>query len=214
MKKILLIGILSFAAFLTLQQKSPETFETKDPTVCVNQQRSITGMISQDSKQLPALDSQAEWNVDFLRKKWNIREYHQIGSTEFKSPLGKTILYSFKQGNIPIVGMEIRIRVDLNGKVIEEEGTYSPIPEMKVDEKRVEEQITDLLQQTNERFQVETANPDSLVIFKRATLSEGELALSVPAKDTFRRGQILQVLMRLEDGKLLMKTQGRPEFDS
>ena len=214
MKKFFCIGILIFIVFLALQGKSLDPEENRELAACVKKESSIQDAISQKFIQSPSITSELDLSLEFVRKKWNIRDYHEIDSNVFKSPLGQTIVYSFKQGAIPILGMEIRIRMDRERRVLEEESTYSPIPELKMDEKLVEHQLTDLARQIKERFQIEEISSDSLVIFKRPALSEGELAVSTAARESFRGGQVLQVLLRLEDGKLLMKAQGRSEFGS
>jgi len=97
-------------------------------------------------------------DLQAVRAHWKVQEYHEITKAEFKSPLGKNLIYSFAQGNIPIVGMEIRLRVDLDGTIHEEENTYQPIPQISVNEKEVESQVAQLSQGQEGRFEIQEVN--------------------------------------------------------
>jgi hypothetical protein len=125
--------------------------------------------------------------------------------------MGKTLVYSFSQNGIPILGMNIRLRELPDGSLLEEENSYLPISEVPIHRALLEEQASHLKAQAG-RYQLDGLAADSLVILVREGLKEGELAFATSAVDKARPGVPTQLLIRSDDGKILSKSLGRKEF--
>ena len=144
-------------------------------------------------------------------ERWGVQRYHEIQTESFDSPLGRTLVYSFSQNGVPIIGMNIRLKERSDGALIEEENSYRPISEIPIHRNVLEEQAIHLKSQTG-RYQLEGLTAESLVILVREGLKEGELAFATSAVDKARPGVPTQLLIRSDDGKILRKSLGRKEF--
>jgi len=144
-------------------------------------------------------------------KQLKTQEYHEVQRESFDSPLGKTIVYSFSQEGIPIVGMAIRMRQESNGTLVEEENTYRPIPKIPVNRQVLEEQANQI-KETSSRYDLSSLSPESLVILIREGIDEGELAFTATSTDKLRSNHPVQVVVRADDGKILRKSFSRKEF--
>ncbi|NBT58440.1 hypothetical protein EBT16_06615 [bacterium] len=140
-----------------------------------------------------------------------IQEHHEVQRESFDSPLGKTIVYSFSQGGIPILGMAIRMRQESNGTLVEEENTYRPIPPIPVNRQVLEEQAN-LIKENSSRYDLSSLSPESLVILVREGIDGGELAFTATSTDKLRSNHPVQVVVRADDGKILRKSFSRKEF--
>ncbi|MFM8270476.1 MAG: hypothetical protein ACKN9V_09840 [Pseudomonadota bacterium] len=144
-------------------------------------------------------------------KGWGIQEYHQAQLESFDSPLGKTLVYSFSQDGIPILGMNIRLKEQPDGSLIEEENTYRPISRVPMNRVALEQQAAKL-KESQGRFDLTGVSTDSLVIIVREGMQEGELSFTTSAFDKMGAGGLTQLVIRSDDGKILQKSFGRKEF--
>lgn len=142
------------------------------------------------------------------RSSFKIQDYHQVESEKFESPLGNTVIYSFSQDGIPILGMRVRLKQQPDGLMIEEENTYRPIPKIPISKETLENSLAHL-KENKTRYDFSALSTDSLVIWVREGMKQGELAFSTSAIDTIGSGALTQLVIRSDDGKILRKALGR-----
>lgn len=215
--------ILIFFAFIAFKLQEPETSlkeAVPSAIVSVPSCQGAMGDEARDSIQREPTQTetlpQPLWTDDEteFRKQFSIQSHHQITPEEFPSPLGTTRVYHFSQGGVPILGMVVRLAKDLRGRVVEQENTYRPIPEVPIDVPEIEKQAADLKERSlnDGRYQISQVDLASTVILVRKNVSEGQIAFSLSAKDTFQKSEPIQLLVRSTDGKVLQKTFGRKDF--
>lgn len=218
MKRLTLIFIFLGLVAFELKKTEPISKEAEPTELLPSPSCQFIKETQESAQRVPATkDSFLQlWTDDeaVLRKKFSIQSYHQITPEEFPAPLGTTRVYHFSQSGVPIQGMVIRLMKDIQGRVIEQENTYRPIPELSIDIPEIEKQVADLKENSlnNGRYQISQVDLDSTVIFVRKNLAEGQLAFSLSAKDTLQRSEPIQLLVRATDGKVLQKTLGRKDF--
>lgn len=219
MKKILVVLILAFvgAIWWTSSKPSKTTLVSNtcsaNPAVLNTKVSRKAGAQITGNPQLAQLTTReiADRYFENHRGAWGVQDYHLKNATEFKSPLGDAFVYEFSQGDIPVVGMEIRLRVGMNGEVIEEENTYKAIPVVEDIDSSSTDPAT-VLQNRNPRYGVQEQSGKNQVIFVRENLPQGELAISVKALDHANNNRPTQLLVRASDGKILQRTVARSEF--
>lgn len=164
------------------------------------------------SKSAPMINPSLQLPEPTTEKKWALPKHHELKTERFHSPLGSTVIHHFSQNGVPIVGMEIRVKQEPNG-LLEEENTYRAIAEIPIDRDRVAEQVLDLKSKPG-RYDLSSLSADSLVILVRDAMSEGELAFATTAIDRAGTGEPTQLLIRVDDGKILKRSFGRREIHS
>ncbi|MBY0369299.1 hypothetical protein K2X33_01350 [bacterium] len=60
---------------------------------------------------------------------WGIQPYHRLDAQTFETPLGAWVKYQPYQGEYPIFGMQIQVRVNRHGEIKEVRNSYRPMPE-------------------------------------------------------------------------------------
>ena len=198
MKKVWLIIPIFLVWFLS-SEKQVESFSTHSKSTPPKETVSLPeAQLTQEKTPIP-------------NERWGVQKYHEIQTESFDSPVGRTLVYSFSQNGVPIVGMSIRLKERSDGSIIEEENSYRPISEIPIHRNVLEEQATHLKSQSG-RYQLDGLTADSLVILVREGLKKGELAFATSAVDKARPGVPTQLLIRSDDGKILRKSLGRKEF--
>lgn len=65
--------------------------------------------------------------IEAHREELQLQAYHSLKSNVSTSPLGASIAYQIYQGEYPIVGMEIRLRLNRDNQVLEVNNGYRPV---------------------------------------------------------------------------------------
>jgi hypothetical protein len=219
MKKIgFVLALFLLSVYLFQQKNKPLPLahsKTCSPSAPLTETKNVKFLantkVARSNGSQPSSREIAESYFEKHRKEWGIKDYHLKNSTEFTSPLGDTFVYEFSQGDIPVVGMRIRLRVGLDGEAMEEENTYKAIPLVEdLDLSAADIQL--VLQNKNPRYSVQELREKNQVIFVRENLNQGELAFSIQAMDSSSNNRPTQLLVRASDGKLLQRSVGRSEF--
>lgn len=166
-----------------------------------------------DPKSKKSSEMIIKWDMteNELRKHWKIEDHHEIRKVEFESPLSVERIYRFSQNGIPILGMEIRIKKEIDGSITETENSYQPISEVKIDRSLLSERAVQLPQELK-RYSVAPISNDSTIIFVRENTHQGELAFAVSGVDRALTNRPAQLVLRVEDGQVLHRTFGRNDF--
>lgn len=155
----------------------------------------------------------AERYVDLHREVWGLKEYHRLHPTVFRTPLGTRINYAVYQGQVPILGMEVRIQIDRFLKVAKVENEYRPLARIDIPENlpKVEELVDRHL---DEVFELDrrAGVSDAPVLVPVRGSDEPVLAFVIPAKEKTNRRRPVQLLLRADDGQILRRSVSRAEF--
>lgn len=64
------------------------------------------------------------------KEELHLQPFHDIEKSVSTTPLGSTVVFTFSQGGLPIVGMSIRIKMDLQSQITDVENTYIAFPKV------------------------------------------------------------------------------------
>lgn len=150
--------------------------------------------------------------IEAKRKEWGIREHHDLVASVFKTPIGARVKYSVFQEGIPIVGLEIRIRLGRDLSIQAVNNKYVPLEKAQI---KSHDFLTG--REVLENWQSSLLRPDKThsrkldkVLVYLAGNESPELAFVVPGRDRMNRA--VQILLRARDGQTLMTSYSRAEF--
>jgi len=147
------------------------------------------------------------------RAKIELRDYHELVPQVSRTPLGPRIIYQIRQDGVPIIGMNLRLRLNRELEVIEFENRYRPIHKIEIDAPLKPEEV---LERVADRYRFaptsETLAFATKVIFAKEGDSIPELAYTMPMSRCGPRSPHCQVVFRASDGQLLARSVARAEF--
>ena len=157
----------------------------------------------------------ADEHIEAMRDQWGIKPYHDLHwENTYSSPLGRVVKYKVYQGDLPLVGMDVEVRVNREAKVADTAVHYTPVEEADLSQPSLTEQ--DILDSVSNRYEAVSGSTATPVLFipTSAVASFGpELAIAM----TVRRRDVagsepVQAIFRARDGQILDLTVARAEF--
>ena len=151
------------------------------------------------------------------RETFNIQPFHAPRSEVFRSPIGSKVRYTFTQSGLPIIGMEIQIRMDSNLVVEKVTNNYRPLK--KVDLESLDSLSQETMREIAESNQYEEDLGGAKREYNRVLVPVSgsdtpEVAFVAPVKERLpgNRTRPVQLLLRASDGQVLKKSFSRAEF--
>ena len=130
-----------------------------------------------------------------------LRDEHQLKGRVSRTPIGSTVTYDIYQGNLPIVGMRIEVRMDNAMNVVGSNWNYRPIDLAEVDEGG-QPLYDEIANRIPAGFQLrKDGTPFSEVIYELPDQGRGEHSVVVPAVNQFQVP--VNLILRATDGAML-----------
>jgi Zn-dependent metalloprotease len=145
------------------------------------------------------------------RDELQLQSYHQFRPVVSTSPLGASLVYQVYQDGLPVVGMELRLKLNRENEVKEVSGNYRPMPKVDLDEEVM--LPNEILQRIPSRFAVNHLS--SNVERELIALSESDelqLVYAISARDRDNNLKPVQIIVKASDGEIVRKAESRPEF--
>lgn len=143
----------------------------------------------------------------------NVREYHELKPHVTRTPLGSRVVYDVYQDGVPIVGMQIRLRMNREMEIDEIENGYRALDKVDVDPKLTPSEAFDRVSEgRNFSPTAETFAFAGKIIFVRENAETPELAYVMPVQKCGARASHCQLVIRANDGQLLARSVARAEF--
>lgn len=150
--------------------------------------------------------------IEANRDQWGVQAYHELHlDNQFASPLGTVVKYKIYQGEFPIHGMDVEVRVGSDGRVQDAAVHYTPVAEVDLQQPRMS--VDDITYLISNRFERGAGDAGTPVIFVPSTAGSAPelgIALSVVRKGSSEVPA--QAIFRASDGQILDLTVARAEF--
>ncbi len=158
-----------------------------------------------------ALLEAAKAHLELRRNLLGIAPYHEMRPEMVETPLGAICKFTPYQANVPIVGMQVEIRVGLDGKVRELRSSYRSIPE--VDLRQTGLKAEEILAVTR-RFEAVSNSESARVIYVGRNAAAGVPAIAMTVRKLGASEIPVQAVFRASDGQVLDLTVPRGEFSN
>lgn len=142
-----------------------------------------------------------------------IQDYHTAQGVEHKTPLGSIIKYTFSQDSVPIVGMEINIRIGSNLMVEDIENNYRALERAEINNLLEDAQREDLAQLLPSRYGVDpSSGPPDTILYVTAQDPSPVPSYVVRTTDRGKQNRKVDLVIRAADGQILGISVPRQEF--
>lgn len=145
-----------------------------------------------------------------------IRPYHQLSGQVMENPLGMRIKYEVSQSEIPVVGMEIELQINVKGQVSVLSNSYLPIEKVELDRNNWLS-LAEVMegQQQAFKFLAHEGSPgsDSVIIYVEPGKSQGEIGYNVSVLEPNKKNPVTaHAVFSAMSGQLLARHIARSEF--
>lgn len=149
--------------------------------------------------------------LDAHREAWNIQPYHQMKPELVENPLGSLVKFAVYQGETPVMGMQIQVRIGLRGEIQDVLSDYKPIPEADLNQPML--RADEILAGVSNRFEAVAEGVPAVPVIYVAPGDSGPVAaLAMTVRKAGSGEQPVQAIFRASDGQILDLTMARAEF--
>lgn len=146
------------------------------------------------------------------RQEWQIQDHHELRPAVHESPLSTEVKYAVYQDGVPIVGLEIRIRIGKGTEVESVDNRYLPLKKVDVNDVLLSEanETVERLRSLGYAVDNKAQGEWSRVLVPVEGTDVPEVAYVITARDMRRRS--VELLVRATDNQILRRMYPRSEF--
>lgn len=143
-----------------------------------------------------------------------VAKHHRLVPTVVRTPLRSVVAYAIEERGLPIVGMNVWVRMDKRGNLVELFDEYRPLPPSDLSAiDRVS--AADVAERLDGRFEARGGTDDSSpILFVTPNAERAEVAFVLSVRDVARGGPApVQAVFRASDSQILGRNLPRAEFE-
>jgi Zn-dependent metalloprotease len=150
--------------------------------------------------------------LDEHREEWQIQNYHELRPSLSGNPSSYVVTYQAFQENLPVMGMEIRMRMDQDSQVVDVQNGYHPVNKVDLSDPEI---LTsqEAMQRLPENYVVDMSGMLSGATREIFTTNdeEAELAYAIQTKDADNNSESVRLVINAVNGEILSRSDTRDQ---